>query len=32
MLSSRARDNAGLEDFMMLEFFHGPKPLYGAGR
>jgi hypothetical protein len=32
MLSSRVRDNAGLEDFMMLEFFHGPKPLYGAGR
>jgi hypothetical protein len=31
-LSSRARDNAGLEDFMMLEFFSGPKPVHGAGR
>jgi hypothetical protein len=24
MLSARARDNAGLEEFMMLEFFSGP--------
>jgi hypothetical protein len=31
-LSSLPRDNAGLEDFMMLEFFSGPKPIYGAGR
>ena len=31
-LSSRPRDNAGLEEFMMLEFFGGPKPLYGAVR
>jgi hypothetical protein len=31
-LSSRLRDNAGLEEFMMLEFFGGPKPLYGAVR
>ena len=31
-LSSLPRDNAGLEDFMMLEFFSGPRPIYGAGR
>lgn len=31
-LSSRLRDNAGLEEFMMLEFFGGPKPLYRAVR
>jgi hypothetical protein len=31
MLSSRARDNAGLEDFMMLEFFSGPRALFRAG-
>jgi hypothetical protein len=31
-LSSAPRDNAGLEDFMMLEFFSGPRPIYrGAG-
>jgi hypothetical protein len=32
ILSSAPRDNAGLEDFMMLEFFSGPRPIYrGAG-
>jgi hypothetical protein len=30
-LSSAPRDNAGLEDFMMLEFFSGPRPIYRGG-